>query len=361
MKPFLKKIDWYIIRKFIGTYFFALMLVIVIFIIFDISEKISDFVNKNAPLNKIIMEYYLTFIPFFLNTFSSLFVFISVIFFTSKMAYDTEIIAILSSGVSFSRMLRPYFVSASFIFLLSLTLNHLVIPPATKIRLAFEDVYIKNPYQSNAQNLHLQIEPGNYLYMSNFHGASNTAMNFSLESFDGTKLRSKLIAENAVWDTASRQWRLNNYYIRTLHEKSETIVSGSTLDTTVNFSVEEIKRRENAIMSMDYYELDDYIRDQKMRGLQSERALLEKYNRTSIPFSVFVLTLIGVSLSSRKVRGGIGLQLFVGIALSFSYILLLRFSEMFIQIGIATPLTAAWIPNILFSIIAGILYYNAPK
>lgn len=361
MGAILKKIDWYIIRKFIGTYFFALLLVIIIFIIFDISEKISDFVNKNAPLEKIILEYYLTFIPFFLNTFSSLFVFISVIFFTSKMAYDTEIIAILSSGVSFSRMLRPYFVSASFIFLLSLMLNHFIIPPATKVRLAFEEIYIKNAFHGNAQNLHMQIEPGRYLYMSNFHGASNTAMNFSLESFDGTRLRSKLIAENATWDTATNKWRLYNYYIRTIHEQSETIVTGNTLDTTVNFTVSELKQRDNVVTSMNYFELNKHIEEKKMRGLKSERAILEKYNRTSIPFSVFVLTLIGVSLSSRKVRGGIGLQIFMGIALSFTYILLLRFSEMFIQIGIATPLTAAWIPNILFAIIAIVLYRTAPK
>ncbi|MDR1897889.1 MAG: LptF/LptG family permease [Prevotellaceae bacterium] len=357
----LKKIDLYIIRKFIGTYFSALLLIVCIFIIFDISEKIDDFVTKKAPLKQIIFNYYLTFIPFFLNTFSSLFVFITVIFFTSKMAYNTEIIAILSSGVSFIRILYPYFISATLIFLFSAALNHIVIPPANKIRLEFEAKYIKSPYQRKSLNLHLQIEPNLYLYLTNFQSSTNRATYFSLERFENGILKSKLMADYAVYNNKTNVWQLNNYFIRHLSDSSEIIEKGLKKDTVINFSAEELKQRDNIVTSMNYFELQDNIREQKMRGQNPSKALLENFNRTSMPFSVFVLTLIGVSLSSRKVRGGIGLQIGIGIAMSFSYILLLRFSEIFIQVGIANPLMAAWIPNILFTIIAIAFYVNTPK
>jgi lipopolysaccharide export system permease protein len=357
----LKKIDLYIIGKFIGTYLLILALIIVIVIIFDISEHIDDFVTKKAPLEKIIFNFYLTMIPFFINTFSSLFVFITVIFFTSKMAYNTEIIAILSSGVSFMRMMYPYFISASMIFLFSIMLNHFVIPPANKVRIEFESQYIKNPYQRKSLNMHLQVQPNIYLYISNFYPSSNRASNFSLERFENSVLKSKLIADYAIYDTEKKVWQVNNYFIRNLSDSSETIITGTKMDTAVNFSAEELKQRENVITSMNYFELQDNIREQKMRGQNPSKSLLENYNRTSIPFSVFVLTLIGVSLSSRKIRGGIGMQIGIGIALSFIYILLLRFSEVFIQVGVASPMLAAWIPNLLFIVVAVVLYIKAPK
>ncbi|MDR2563721.1 MAG: LptF/LptG family permease [Prevotellaceae bacterium] len=361
MKLGLKTIDRYIIRKFIGTYFFAILLIICIVIIFDISEKIDDFVSKKAPLDKIIFDYYLNFIPFFLNAFSSLFVFIAVIFFTSKMAYNTEIIAILSNGTGFLRMLFPYFISASIIFTFSLTLNHFIIPQANKVRLAFEDQYINKPYRKQSLNLHLQVEPGIYLYISNFFHYNNRAENFSLERFEKNRLQSKLVSEHATWDTTSGKWNLHNCFIRDIQDSAEIISAHQQLDTMVNFSAEELRQRDSKIMAMNYFELSQFIKEQKMRGVKSTAAVLEQYNRTSIPFSVFILTLIGVSLSSRKVRGGIGLQIGAGIALSFTYILLLRFSEVFIQVGLATPPTAAWLPNLLFLIIAIMLYRTAPK
>jgi lipopolysaccharide export system permease protein len=357
----MKKIDLYITGKFIGIYFLILSLIIVIVIIFDISEHIDDFITKKAPLKQIVFNFYLTFIPFFINTFSSLFVFITVIFFTSKMAYNTEIIAILSSGISFPRMLYPYFMSATFIFLISLTLNHFVIPPANKIRLEFENKYIRNPYQRKSLNLHLQVQPNVYLYMSNFYPSSNRASNFSLERFEGNVLKSKLIADYAVYDNKKKVWQLNNFFIRDLSDASETIRTGTQMDTVVNFSAEELKQRDNVITSMNYFELQENIKEQRMRGQNPNKAILENYNRTSIPFSVFVLTLIGVSISSRKIRGGIGMQIGIGIALSFIYILCLRFSEVFIQVGVASPLLAAWIPNCIFTIVAISMYIKAPK
>jgi lipopolysaccharide export system permease protein len=277
------------------------------------------------------------------------------------MAYNTEIIAILSSGVSFPRMLYPYFVSATMIFLFSLALNHFIIPPANKIRLEFESQYIKSPYQKKSMNMHLQVQPNIYLYMSNFYSSSNRASHFCLERFEGNVLKSKLIADYAIYDSKKKVWQLNNYFIRDLSDSSEVITTGTKLDTVVNFSAEELKQRDNVVTSMNYFELQDNIREQKMRGQNPNKAILENHNRTSIPFSVFVLTLIGVSISSRKIRGGIGMQIGIGIALSFIYILCLRFSEVFIQVGVASPLLAAWIPNFIFALVSVVLYIRAPK
>lgn len=357
----LKTIDWYIIRKFIGTYFFALLLIIVIVIIFDISEKIDDFVSKKAPLDQIVFNYYMTFIPFFVNTFSPLFVFISVIFFTSKMAYNTEIIAILSSGISFRRMMYPYMVSAFFIFILSLTLNHFIIPPANSIRIDFQNKYVKRAFVNTDQNIHLQTKPGLYVYMSSFIVHDDLARNFSVEHIEKGELKSKLMSDYAVWDTATNKWKLYNWVQRDFHERGETITKGDILDTAVNLNAAELKRRDNFVTSMNYFELNDYIEEQRMKGTRVGPALIEKYNRTAMPFSAFVLTVIGVSLSSRKVRGGIGLHIGIGITLSFAYILFLRFSEMFVQANIAPPIVAVWIPNIVFSVIAIVLYRMAPK
>jgi lipopolysaccharide export system permease protein len=209
--------------------------------------------------------------------------------------------------------------------------------------------------------MHLQIQPNIYLYMSNFYSSSNRASNFSLERFENNVLKSKLVADYAIYDSEKKVWQLNNYFIRDLYDSTEIIRMGAKLDTTVNFSAEELKQRDNVITSMNYFELQDNIREQKMRGQSPSKSLLENYNRTSIPFSVFVLTLIGVSLSSRKIRGGIGMQIGIGIALSFIYILLLRFSEVFIQVGVASPLLAAWIPNLIFVAVAVVLYIRAPK
>jgi lipopolysaccharide export system permease protein len=197
--------------------------------------------------------------------------------------------------------------------------------------------------------------------MSNFYSSSNRASHFSLERFEGNVLKSKLIADYAVYDNQKKVWQLNNYFIRDLLDSAEIITKGTKLDTVVNFSAEELKQRDNVITSMNYFELQDNIKEQKMRGQNPNKSLLENYNRTSIPFSVFVLTLIGVSLSSRKIRGGIGMQIGIGIALSFTYILFLRFSEVFIQVGVASPLLAAWVPNFIFIIVSIVLYIRAPK
>ncbi|MCI1779509.1 MAG: LptF/LptG family permease [Bacteroidales bacterium] len=356
-------IDRYIIRKFIGTFFFLLLLIIVVAIIFDISEKIDDFVDKQAPLKAIMFNYYANFIPYFINMFSPLFVFIAVIFFTSKLASNSEIIGMLAGGISFRRLMYPYFLSAAFIAIFSLTLNLFIIPPANKGRLDFENRYIKKQRTAvNLRNMHYQISPGTFLYVESFSGWNNTAYKFTIENINGNDLTSKLSASYAQWDSIKNCWKLKNYFLRKYKNNTETITTGKTLDTTLAITVADFHRRKNISESMNYKELNNLIKIQKARGDHMVKyALIEKNTRFAIPFSAFILTLMGVALSSKKRRGGIGMNLGIGIALSFSYILFLRFSQMFVYTDTLPAWIALWIPNVLYAIVAGFLYRIAPK
>ena len=355
-------IDRYIIRKFITTYFFALLLIIGIVIIFDISEKIDDFVSKEAPLRAIVVNYYLNFIPFFVNMFSPLFVFITVIFFTSKLAANSEIIAMLSGGISFKRLMVPYLVSALVIAAFSLTLNLFVIPPANKNRLIFEERYIRKPSANLNRNIHFQLEPNVFIYMESFRNWDNTAQRFTLERFEGNRLVSKLSAESAAWDSTIMGWRLNNYYIRHIEEDYERLEQGLRRDTILDFTAAELKQRKGAVEALNYFELNQEIDKLKMRGDDRVKlAQVQKNTRVAVPFSAFILTLMGVSLSSKKRRGGIGLNIGIGIALSFTYILFLRFSEMFVRGDVLSPAVALWVPNMVFAVVAAVLYRLAPK
>lgn len=355
-------LDKYIIKKFIGTYFFALLLIIGIVIIFDISEKIDDFVDKEAPLKEIVFNYYSNFIPYFMNMFSPLFVFITVIFFTSKLAANSEIVAILAGGISFKRMMYPYFISAAAIAAFSLLLNLFVIPPANKGRLAFEAKYIKKKFENTNRNMHYQISPGTFMYVESFSTWNNTAYKFTLESIENYNIISKLSAETATWDSLNGAWKLNNYHLRQYKNNSEIITMGKTLDTVLVITIDDFYRKKNVVESLNYPQLNELIETQQMRGDQMVKyALIEKHTRFAMPFSAFILTLIGVSLSSKKRRGGIGMNIGIGIALSFSYILFLRFSQMFVHTGALPPSIALWLPNLFYAIIAVFLYRIAPK
>lgn len=360
LKP--KIIDRYIIRKFIGTYFFALLLISVIVVVFDISEKVDDFAKTKPSLYAIVVHYYMNFIPYIANMFSPLFVFITVIFFTSKMAGNSEIIAILSGGVSFRRLMYPYFLATLIIFFLTLVLNLFVIPPANSQRLSFEEKYISKRGNNTNTNIHFQLEDNRYVYMANFSSWDNSANKFSLEEFDGLKLRSKLTSDRAVWDTTFNGWRVQNYVLRTIADSTEVITRGASLDTVIAVTAADLRRYNEQNEALNLWELNETIEQLKARGDNTFKiALIEKNKRIAIPFSVFILTLMGVSLSSRKVRGGMGIKIGVGIALSFCYILFLRFSEMFVYTDTLPPFAALWLPNILFAFVAVALYLKAPK
>ena len=358
-----KKLDVYIVRKFITTFFIALLLIIGIVIIFDISEKIDDFVSKEAPLKEVIFDYYLNFVPYFMNMFSPLFVFITVIFFTSKMAADSEIVAILSCGISFHRMMVPYIFSATLIAILSLCLNLFIIPDANKTRLDFETKYIKNRYKSVGRNVHYQLAPGEFVYAESFSKWNNTAYKFTLEKIEDNKLVAKISAETAVYDTLHHSWTLKKYFIREYNDDlTDKIRSGRQLDTVIDLSVKDFYLTEKTVETLDYSDLNDLISTQKLRGDANVKfALIEKNTRFALPFSAFILTIMGVALSSKKRRGGIGWNIGIGIALAFTYILFLRFSQMFVHAGALPPFIALWIPNLVFAIIAAFLYRIAPK
>ena len=358
-----KKLDAYIVSKFITTFFVALLLIIGIVIIFDISEKIDDFVEKEAPLGAIIFDYYLNFIPYFMNMFSPLFVFITVIFFTSKMAADSEIVAILSCGISFHRMMVPYVFSATLIAILSLCLNLFIIPESNKTRLEFENQYIKERTKSVGRNVHYQISPGEFVFAESFSSWNNTAYRFTLEKIEDHRLVSKLSAETAVYDTTKGTWRLKKYFIREYNDDlTDNIRSGKQIDTVIALSPKDFYLNEKTVETLTDSELNELIDTQKMRGDGNVKfALIEKNTRFALPFSAFILTIMGVALSSKKRRGGIGWNIGIGIGLAFTYILFLRFSQMFVYTDTLPPSIALWLPNVVFAIIAGFLYKIAPK
>ena len=358
-----RKIDVYIVSKFITTFFVALLLIIGIVIIFDISEKIDNFVAKEAPLKAIIVDYYLNFIPYFMNMFSPLFVFITVIFFTSKMAADSEIIAILSCGISFHRMMVPYIFSATLIAIFSLCLNLFIIPDANKTRLEFENQYVKTRFKSVGRNVHYQISPGEFVFAESFSSWNNTAYKFTLEKIVDNKLVSKISAESAVYNEEKDRWTLKKYFIREYNnDLTDKIRSGKQMDTTIALSSKDFYLTEKTVETLNYAELNQLIDTQKMRGDGNVKfALIEKNTRFALPFSAFILTIMGVALSSKKRRGGIGWNIGIGIALAFTYILFLRFSQMFVHTGTLPPTIALWLPNVVFAIIAGFLYRIAPK
>ena len=363
--PGIKKLDWYIIKKFIGTYIFTLLIVILIVIIFDLSEKIDKFAEQNVPLKEIVFQYYGGFIPWILNSFSPLFVFIAAIFFTSQLTSHSEIIAMLTSGVSFKRLMVPYLASAAFIFAFSMIMGLYIIPPANQHRLDFENKYIKQQRLINqTRNIHYQIAPGQFVYVEQFSPWANTAYRFTLETIDvkSGELKSKVSAESAVWDSTFSGWKLHNYYERNFYGESEVVKAGRIKDTVIDLTVKDFYRRKNIVESLTQKDLNEMIRVQEMRGDATVKySLIEKHNRIAMPFSAFVLTVMAVALSSRKKRGGTGINIGIGLALSFSYILFQRFSQMFVHTGVMPPGLAMWVPNIIYAVIAYVLYRIAPK
>lgn len=358
----MKTIDIYIIRKFLGTFFFTLILLMFIVVIFDISEKIDDFLKNSPPLKSIIFDYYFNFLPYFINLFSYLLVFISVIFFTSRMASRSEIIAILASGISFRRMLRPYFISAIILGILSFVLTNFLIPYTNRGMLAFEKTYIKNKKKFTDRNVHRQISPGTFIYLENFNNENNTGFKFTVEQFQDRQLVYKLRADKIVYDSLKGTWKIENYNIRTIRDMNETIHKGRALDTVLPFKPVDFMEDIEDVKIMGYFTLREHIAQKELRG---DPDVLEykvkKYERLAFPFATIILTVIGVSVSSRKVRGGIGFHLGFGLALTFLYILFMQISSVFGMFGTLPPSIAVWVPNIIFGIIAVLLIRLAPK
>jgi lipopolysaccharide export system permease protein len=360
----IKIIDKYIIRKFLGTFFFCLVLILTIAVVFDFAEKIDNFMEKSAPWKAIVFDYYLNFIPYFATLFAPLFVFISVIFFTSRMAVNTEIIAILNSGMSFRRMMWPYFLSALVIAIFIFYLTNFVIPHSNLVRMDFEDKYYRSQSKKiTIENIHRMESKNVYVYMESYNPIYNRGRNFTIEKFDDKgKLISKISAPTVLWDTTSSKWAALNYIHREIKGNEEIILKGIRIDTALTIKPSDFSRDPKFVGTMTYRELNNYIDLLRMQGSDELKLfLIEKHRRISNPFAVFILSLIGVTLSSKKIRGGIGMNIGIGLGLSFSYIFFQQFASQFSLKGNLDPGLAMWIPNLLYLGIASVLYKLAPK
>ena len=363
MDKWIRKMDWYIIKKFLGTYFFAIALIISIAVVFDVNEWIDNFINNKAPIKDIVFDYYANFIPYFSNLFSPLFVFISVIFFTSKLAENSEIIAMMSTGMSFKRLLRPYMISAAIISIMTYGMGAYVIPKGNVTRLNFEDQYKKKKKQEYVRNVQVEVDSGVIAYMERYENYNKTAYRFSLDKFVDKKLVSHLTARSATYDTTTvNKWTLKNYMIREMDGMKETITKGERLDSIIKMEPQDFLIMKGKQETMTSSELSAYIERQRRRGFANIKEFeIEYHKRIAMSFASFILTIIGVSLSSRKVKGGMGMYLGVGLALSFSYILFQTVSATFAVNGNASPFLAVWVPNIVYTFIAIYLYRKAPR
>ncbi len=361
--PGLKILDRYIIGKFLSTYFFAIAMIIVIVVVFDFAEKVDDFTEFKAPLRAIAVDYYLNFIPFFVNQFSGLFTFIAVIFFTSKMAYKTEIIAMLSSGMSFRRLMWPYFVGSLIITALSLSLNLWVIPISQKTCVAFQSKYIKSK-QNKTYDRHIyrQIEPGVFVYLRNY-SVPGKASYLALEHYYEGAMIESLEASAVELDEETNRWKAPRYITRTFDDSgNETFTQHRNLDTLINLQRTELGKVTELVKTLKIDELEEFLSQQRAKGSDSIKIIeVEKHSRYALPLATFILTLIGVSLSSRKVRGGTGLHIGLGIGLCFSYILFNRVFVEFAKGGSKEPWMAVWIPNFIYLVIGIYCYIKAPK
>ena len=357
----MKRLDWYIIRKFLGTFFFSIVLILSIAIVFDLTEKMDDFFEHQVPLREIILDYYLPFIPYYMNMFSSLFIFISVIFFTSKLAGNSEIIAIHAAGMSFHRLMVPYAFSATLLFVLSVILGGWVIPKSSARMLHFTDVYIEHFSKENARNIQLEVEPGTVLYIESFQRRSKIGYRCSLEQFEDKTLTSRITADRIYYDSLYN-WHLDKFTHRTFLGMHETLERGNRMDITLPITPEELFITAKDAEQMTTPELRKYIERQQARGAGNVKAFeVEYHKRWASPLGAFIMTLLGVTMSSRKVRGGMGKNLGIGVVLTAAYILFSTVSTTFSVNNVMSPFMAAWIPNLVFLAISIPLYIRASK
>ncbi|MDR2682436.1 MAG: LptF/LptG family permease [Dysgonamonadaceae bacterium] len=358
---FLTTIDRYIIRQFIGTYVFAILLILAISVMFDFNERVDYFIRNSAPTRAIIFDYYFNFIPYFANLFSPLFVFIAVIFFTSRLADHSEIIAMLSGGISFERLMRPYMISAALISIITFLLNSFVIPPANIVRNDFHHKYVRPIKTLYSNNIQFEVEPGIIAYFDNFDSKSSTGFRFSLERFEDKELKSRMTAQQIVWDSAYH-WTVKNYMIRNFVGMKEEVITGEQLDTTLTMIPADFMISRFDFEQMTTPQLKTYIDRQKQRGIGNiQNFEIEYHKRYAMALAAFILTVIGASISSRRVKGGMGLHIGIGMLLSFSYILFMQVSSSFATSGLTSSFIAVWMPNFVYMLIAAYLYRKAPR
>ena len=362
-------IDRYIIKKILSTFFFVVIILVAIISVIDITEKMDKFAKNNLGASAIV-QYYMDFIPWVSGLISPITVFISIVYVTSRMAGHTEIIAILSSGTSFRRLLVPYFVASFIIAGISFWLNGWVIPKSNRERLEFESRYFQNKYYFDKRNVHMQVAPNVYLFIQNFNNQANTGYQFSLERFDDNQLIEKLKADNIQWDSVKQKWTLKFWERKSIDKifdmgrdtlKSLT-TSGSALDTTLVITPKDFENEERKFDGMTINELNAHIAQMKFRGSTGvEGYLVERDIRYASPFTIFVLVFMGVLVSARKSRGGTGFQIALGFTLSFIFILFFTMTRTFAEAGSLPPMMAAWLPNSVFAVISLFMYKYVPR
>lgn len=358
----LRTLDRYIIRQFLGTFFFILVTIMLIAVVFDISEKTEDFAKMNAGIVEIITKYYLNFVIYYSNLFSGLLIFLAVLLFTSRAAHRTEIIAMLSSGVSFPRIMWPYFLAATFLTVLSLVVNHRILPDANRVRLAFEEEHIRATFNVREKNLHREIAPGTMAYFESFNAQDKMGFRFGLQQWKEGELVSRVEAERARYDSVSGHWTLNDAIIRTMNGEIDHITRYSEIDTLIPLKPSDLGQRWETAMAMGWDEINAYIDAKQKQGDGSLMPyVIEKHQRTSYPFATYVFTLIGVSIASRKVRGGTGLHLALGVMLILLYIFAMKLTTVGATNAGLNPLFAVWSPNLLFAAVGVWIYRRAPK
>ncbi len=355
-------IDRYIIKKYLQTFFYSVLLFTFIAIFIDISEKMDDFIKNKPPLNVLIFDYYIWFIPYFMGLFSSVFIFLSTLFFNSKLAQNTEIIAILNSGLSYRRFLKPYLIGASFLFVIFLILNTQFLPIADKYRLKFEDDWIHDNEPTQNNNIYNMLNDSNMIHMESFNYVDSSGFNFNLESFSNGKLIQRTYANKLTWNRQKQSWTLEGYTQRIFSNQREYILRGTKLDTSFNLRPDEFFEKSKKVSSMTNPELNEYIRKEAEKGNPKVNLFkVELYKRIVIPIAFFILTILAVAVSSGKSRGGVGYHLGIGIILTFVYLLLIQVFNTAGNTGVLPAWIAVWIPPVLFSIIALFMLKRAPK
>ncbi|GAB2957918.1 LptF/LptG family permease [Hymenobacter coalescens] len=358
----LRLLDKYVLGKLLTTFFFTVVVLVMVICVIDFTEKNDDFIKHDLGAWQIITEYYLNLFPYYANLLSPITVFIATVLVTARLAARTEIVAILASGVSFRRFLLPYVMGGTLIGGAIFGLIGWVIPLANKPRVAFERKYVKNPYRFQGRNVHIKIGPKDYAYLESYDNSSNVGYRFAIETIDGTLLKRRLQAEAISWDTTKKVWRLTPQTVRTIRDGKETLKTYPARDTTLNLYPKDFASTFKLQETLTTPELNRFIQEKIDRGADdTEIYLVEKYERLAYPFAIVILTVIGVIMSARKSRNGVGGQIALGFVLAFIYIGFVILSRNLALVGGISPILSAWVPNLVFSTIGLVLYRFIPR
>lgn len=357
----MKILDRYIVKKFLTTFVYVVVIIMSIVVVIDYVEKNDDFMEHHLTFHD-ILPYYMAFIPYIANLITPITVFIAVVFVTSRLASHTEIIAILSGGVSFRRLLVPYFIGASLISLMSFYLNSYYIPDANKTRIAFELAYTKKPFYFSDRDIHIKVAPKSYVYMESYNNRRDMGYRFTIETIDSLKLKAKLSARRIEWDSTTQKWKARDWILRKIDGKKEIITSGKEMDTTLAITPKDFGSTYGMQETLTMPELNRHIKELRARGADNVQIyLIERYIRYMSPFAVLILTFIGVIVSARKSRGGTGFQIALGFVIAFVFIIFFIMSRAIAESSSMNPILAVWLPNIIFTGVGLILYKTVPR